>query len=81
MGTGGALMSAAKSIVDHLRDWFIAKNKKISMGVIISKSIYGLPKDICFSMPVVCLGDGNYRIIDNLHLNEYQQTRVSEGKQ
>jgi hypothetical protein len=36
MGTGSH-MAAAKSIVDHLKDWFIGKNQKISMGVILTK--------------------------------------------
>lgn len=31
-------MSAAKSIIDHLRDWFMNTNHKIiSMGVIMPK--------------------------------------------
>jgi malate/lactate dehydrogenase len=80
MGSG-AHMSAAKSIIDHLRDWLISKNHKVSMGVILPKPLYGLPEGLCFSLPVMCLGDGNYRIIENLPLDEYQRTRISEGKQ
>lgn len=33
----GAYLSAAKSIIDHLRDWFMGKNKRASMGVILPK--------------------------------------------
>lgn len=64
MGSG-AHMSAAKSIIDHLRDWFVPNNtqKIVSMGVILPKSIYGLHHGICFSVPVQCLGDGNYKIV------------------
>lgn len=36
MGSG-AYMSAAKSIIDHLRDWFMHSNKIVSMGVIFQK--------------------------------------------
>lgn len=36
MGSG-AHMSAAKSIIDHLRDWFINADKIVSMGVILQK--------------------------------------------
>jgi len=65
MGSG-AHMSAAKSIIDHLRDWFINKDKKISMGVILPKEVYGLPEGICFSVPVICQGNGNYKILETL---------------
>lgn len=56
-------MSAAKSIIDHLRDWFMNVNKMVSMGVIVQKKVYGIPEDLCFSVPVLTLGDGNYRIV------------------
>lgn len=62
MGSG-AHMSAAKSIIDHLRDWFMNVDKMVSMGVIVDRKIYGIPEDLCFSLPVITLGDGNYRIV------------------
>lgn len=36
MGSG-AYMSAAKSIIDHLRDWFMNTQKIVSMGIITQK--------------------------------------------
>lgn len=80
MGSG-AHMSAAKSIIDHLRDWFMNKDKIVSMGVILPKEIYGIPEELCFSVPVMCLGDGNYKIVENFELNEAQRMRLAESKQ
>lgn len=57
-------MSAAKSIIDHLRDWFLDKQRVVSMGVILPKSIYGIPEGLCFSVPVKCYGDGYYEIVE-----------------
>ena len=68
MGSG-AYMSAAKSIIDHLRDWFMFSNKIVSMGVIFQKEVYDIPEGLCFSAPVLCLGDGNYQIYEGLELN------------
>lgn len=65
----GTYLSVSKAIIDHLRDWFLNKDKVISMGVIPSKSIYGIPSDLCFSLPCYCEGDGNYRVLDDLNLN------------
>ena len=65
----GAYLSAAKSVIDHLRDWFMGENKRTSMGVIIPKEMYGIPKGMCFSVPTLCLGEGNFQILDNLNLN------------
>lgn len=68
----GTYLSAAKSIIDHLRDWFLNKGKVISMGVILPKSIYNIPSGMCFSVPCYCEGDGKYKILDDLKLNQNQ---------
>ena len=46
-------MSAAKSICDHLSDWYsgTSKDQLTSMGV-YSNGEYGIPKGIIYSFPV-----------------------------
>lgn len=80
MGSG-AHMSAAKSIIDHLRDWFMNSQKLVSMGVITTKEIYGIPEGLCFSLPVLCLGEGSYKIWEELVLNEEHKARIAESRQ
>lgn len=46
------------------------------MGVIVHKDVYGLDQGICFSLPCICTGLGEFKIIDNIELNEYQKTRI-----
>lgn len=53
---GGTFMSAAKSIMDHLRDWYLGSDKMVTMGVIVKKKVYGLPENVCFSLPTKCYG-------------------------
>ena len=65
----GTYLSASKAIIDHLRDWFLNKNKIISMGVILPKDLYGISQGLCYSMPCLCEGNGNYKIVEDLNLN------------
>jgi malate dehydrogenase (NADP+) len=51
------------------------------MGVIVNKDVYGLELGICFSLPCICSGLGEFKIIDNIELNEYQKVRIQEGCQ
>ena len=55
---GNAHISATKAIADHLRDWFQGSDRAVSMGVITTKEMYGIPPGLCFSMPTTCLGGG-----------------------
>ena len=52
------IISAAKAISDHLRDWYLGTEKGVmtSMGV-VSDGSYNLPKGLIASRPVQCLGN------------------------
>lgn len=47
------IISAAKAVGDHLRDWYLGteKGKMVSMGV-ISDGTYNIPKGVIASRPV-----------------------------
>jgi malate dehydrogenase len=68
-------LSAAKAIIDHMRDWVFGTGDKIvSMGVIADGS-YGISEEIVFSYPVRC-HNGDYEIVQGLHLSESSQPRL-----
>lgn len=69
---GSSVASAAHAASAHLRalhcgchtgEWF-------SMGV-ISNGQYGMPKDIIYSFPVLCEGNGKYTIVEDLNVDKY----------
>lgn len=67
-------MSAAKAVLDHMRDWFQGSHGEIvSMAIIPPVGVYGLSTDLCFSLPVKCIGGFNYEIVQGLELNEFAQ--------
>ncbi len=74
---GNNFLSATKAIIDHLTEWFQGSEKIVSMGVIVKKSIYGLNEGMCFSLPCFCNGSGEFEIIENVELNEYQKKRIN----
>lgn len=63
---GNTFLSATKAIIDHLTEWFQGTNKIVSMGVIVNKKVYGLEEGICFSLPCICSGLGEFKIIDDI---------------
>lgn len=66
-------MSAAYAIKDHMRDWYFGtpKDEYVSMGVYINEnSCYGIPKDLVFSMPVICK-NFKFEVVNNLKLIEF----------
>lgn len=45
------------------------------MGVINETEKYGIPKDICFAMPVRCK-NFDYEVVEGLTINEYVKKRL-----
>lgn len=74
----GTFISAAKAIVDHIRDLFYGSLQIVSKGVIVQKSQYGVEEGICFSMPLVCHGNGEYAVLDDLTIKENQKNRIKD---
>jgi hypothetical protein len=45
------------------------------MGVISDGTMYGIPKEICFSMPVRCK-NFEYEIVQGLELDDFTQQKI-----
>jgi malate dehydrogenase len=71
-----AVMSAARAIVDHLRDWRFGTdlNDWTSMGV-VSDGSYGIPEGLVCSLPVTCK-DFEYTIVEGLRLNDFAKGQL-----
>lgn len=59
--------SAAKAIVDHVRDWILGTlpGTFVSMGVISDNNSYKVPGGLIYSFPVECAA-GNWKIVDGV---------------
>jgi len=68
--------SAAKAIVDHMRDWIFgtAEGEVISMAV-ASEGSYNVPKDLIYSFPVTCK-DGKYHIVQGLSVDDFSRKKL-----
>jgi malate/lactate dehydrogenase len=73
-----SVMSAANAIKDHLHDWMhgTKHHEWVSMGIINEEGHYGLPKDICFSLPVRCK-NFDYEIVTGLKIDEFSQSKIN----
>lgn len=62
--------SAAKAVVDHLRDWVCGThNGTVSMGV-VSDGGYGVPAGLFYSLPVTC-ANGAWTVRTGLHIDAF----------
>jgi malate dehydrogenase len=70
-------MSAANSIVDHMRDWVLGtpQGEYVSMAV-PSDGSYDIPKGIVYSFPVECTL-GRYRIVQGLSIDAFSRTKMT----
>ena len=68
--------SAASAALDHVRTWFhgTAEGDWTSMGV-VSDGSYGVPEGLVSSFPVTTK-DGEYRIVQDLEINEFSRGRI-----
>jgi malate dehydrogenase len=64
--------SAAKAIVDHVRDWIVGTPAGVfvSMAVISDGNPYGVRPGLMFSFPVTCR-NGNWKIVEGLHWSPF----------
>jgi len=62
-----AVFPAGKALCDHLHDWFHGTQEGVlnSMAV-CSDGSYGIEKDIYFSLPIQCLGNFKYKIVQDV---------------
>jgi malate dehydrogenase len=54
--------SAANSICDHLRDWFLGSAGRTVSMVVPSNGTYGVAEGLFVSLPVTCSGNWQYQI-------------------
>jgi len=70
--------SAAKAIVDHVRDWVLGTHdgEFVSMAV-ISDGSYGIEQGLVYSFPVTIKG-GKYTIVQGLDIDEFSRKKLKE---
>eukprot|EP01096_Ripella_sp_DP13-Kostka_P010412 TRINITY_DN4091_c0_g1_i1.p1 TRINITY_DN4091_c0_g1~~TRINITY_DN4091_c0_g1_i1.p1 ORF type:complete len:351 (+),score=186.82 TRINITY_DN4091_c0_g1_i1:51-1055(+) len=73
--TFSSAASAAKAIIDHLRDWiFGTTGSWVSMGI-VSDGSYGIPAGVVYSFPVRAR-NGEYEIVQGLEINAFQREKM-----
>eukprot|EP01089_Gocevia_fonbrunei_P011591 TRINITY_DN250_c0_g1_i1.p1 TRINITY_DN250_c0_g1~~TRINITY_DN250_c0_g1_i1.p1 ORF type:complete len:334 (+),score=106.73 TRINITY_DN250_c0_g1_i1:88-1089(+) len=70
--------SAAKAIVDHMRDWALgtAEGEWVSMGV-ASDGSYGIKEGLIYSYPVTTK-NGEFTIVQGLNVDEFSRKKMDE---
>eukprot|EP01113_Clastostelium_recurvatum_P011603 TRINITY_DN1592_c0_g1_i3.p1 TRINITY_DN1592_c0_g1~~TRINITY_DN1592_c0_g1_i3.p1 ORF type:complete len:344 (+),score=141.33 TRINITY_DN1592_c0_g1_i3:51-1034(+) len=70
--------SAAKAIVDHMRDWVSGtpEGEYVSMAV-WSDGSYGVQAGLVYSFPVTCKG-GKYTIVQGLEVSDFSRKKLKE---
>ncbi len=74
-----SIMSPANAIKDHLRDWFMGTEPGdfVSKAVILDEQKYGVPKGMCFSMPVETK-DFNFNVVD-FAVDQFTQDKINRS--
>lgn len=73
--------SAAKAIVDHMRDWALGtpEGEYVSMGV-YSDGSYGIKEGLIYSFPVTCK-NGKYTIVKDLPVDDFSRKLMKETEE
>lgn len=71
-------LSASKALIDHIKSFenVTQKGEWFSAGV-PSDGSYGIPNGIIFSFPIISLGNGEYRIKDDLILDDFETQNIN----
>lgn len=72
--------SAAKAAVDHVRLWCngTPKGEFVAFSV-PSDGSYGVPKGLIFSFPCTAAGDGSYKIVQGLKMDDFGRKRLADN--
>lgn len=72
-------MSPANAIKDHLRDWYLGTEPGdfVSKAVILDEVKYGVPKGMCFSMPVETK-DWNFKVVD-FPIDQFTKDKINRS--
>jgi malate dehydrogenase len=73
--------SAANAALEHMRDWVLGTQpgRWTSMAV-VSDGSYGIAPGLMYSFPVETQ-NGRYRIVPNLHVNDFSRARMKATEQ
>ena len=68
--------SAASAAIDHMRDWILGAEGKITTMAVPSDGSYGIPEGLMFGFPCMCPGEGQYQIIKDLPMTPEVKQRL-----
>jgi malate dehydrogenase len=72
-----SVFSAAHAAIDHMRQWFRGTSPgEVTSMAVPSDGSYGVPEGLISSFPVVCPGDGTYKIVPNLQLSDWVKSKL-----
>jgi len=71
--------SAGNASMDHIRDWFLGSNGQWVSMAFASDGTYGVPKDIFFSLPVICKGNHVIEKVTGLEWSEYDAAMIDKS--
>ncbi len=68
--------SAASAIIDTIKSLYNKEKDWFSLAVCSDNNSYGIEEDLIFSFPCVSLGKGNYKILENIYLDEFITNKI-----
>ena len=69
--------SAANAAIDHVRDWMLGSDDWVTMGV-PSDGSYGIPEGMVFGFPCECKGNGEYKIVQGIEIDDYAREKINK---
>lgn len=73
--------SAGSSALDHVRDWVKGSGDEWVSMAVPSDGSYGIPEGVLFSYPCLCPGDGTYKIVEGLKIDEFSRAKLDATKE
>jgi malate dehydrogenase len=67
--------SAADAALKHMRDWVMGSNGEYVSMAVPGNGLYGLSSQIYCSFPVICLGNGKIKVVDDIKMNSKVKKR------
>jgi len=61
--------SAADAALKQMRDWALGTNGEYVSMAVPSNGLYGIKSNIYCSFPVICLGNGKIKFVDDIKMN------------
>ncbi|EKE21041.1 MAG: Malate dehydrogenase [uncultured bacterium] len=68
--------SASQAIIDTVKSIYSKNQDLFSLAVCSDSNAYGIEKDLIFSFPCISLGEGGYKIVENISLEEFIRNKI-----